>query len=176
MSSQAAWSHEIDVGALPPDGKAFLLEPDAATRERLAKFAGVNSIAALEVQLTVRPAGLDGADVTGELTGVVRQTCGVSLEEFDNPIRESIDVSFAADPGADLAEDEGEEDLPDPIIDGKIDLGALAAEFLVLAVDPYPRKPGVSFTNPDPSAADDEGGKSPFARLSALRKESKNKP
>lgn len=176
MSSEAPWSHEIEVAALPPDGATFALNPDAATRERLAKFADVNSIASLEVQVTVRPAGADGADVTGELSGVVRQTCGVSLEEFDNPIRESIDVSFAADPGADLAEDEGEEDLPDPIIDGKIDLGALAAEFLVLAVDPYPRKPGVSFANPDVTPEGNEGGESPFAGLSALQKESKNKP
>lgn len=176
MSSEAPWSHEIEVATLPPDGKTFALTPDAATRERLAELADVNSIASLDVQVTVRPVGAEGADVTGELTGIVRQTCGVSLEEFDNPIRESIDVSFAVDPGADLAEDEGEEDLPDPIIDGKIDLGALAAEFLVLAVDPYPRKPGVSFANPAVTVDENEGGKSPFAGLSALQKESKNKP
>ena len=36
-----------------------------------------------------------------------------------------------------------DEDEPDPIIDGKIDLGALAAEFFALGLDPYPRKPGV---------------------------------
>ncbi len=38
----------------------------------------------------------------------------------------------------------GGEDPPDPIIDGKIDLGALAAEFFALGLDPYPRKPGVA--------------------------------
>ena len=32
------------------------------------------------------------------------------------------------------------EDAPDPIVDGKVDLGALAAEFIALALDPYPRK------------------------------------
>ena len=40
------------------------------------------------------------------------------------------------------------EDAPDPIVDGKIDLGALAAEFLALGLDPYPRKPGVAFAPP----------------------------
>ena len=35
---------------------------------------------------------------------------------------------------------------PDEIMDGQIDLGALAAEFLVLGLDPYPRKPGADFS------------------------------
>ena len=34
---------------------------------------------------------------------------------------------------------------PDEIVNGQIDLGALTAEFLVLGLDPYPRKPGVDF-------------------------------
>jgi hypothetical protein len=39
----------------------------------------------------------------------------------------------------------GPQDPPDPIIHGQIDLGALAAEFLALNLDLYPRKPGVTF-------------------------------
>ena len=34
---------------------------------------------------------------------------------------------------------------PIRVIDGKIDLGALAAEFFALGLDPYPRKPGAIF-------------------------------
>ena len=37
------------------------------------------------------------------------------------------------------------EDPPEPIVNGAIDLGALAAEFLMLGLDPYPRKPGAVF-------------------------------
>jgi hypothetical protein len=36
-------------------------------------------------------------------------------------------------------------DPPDPIENGAIDLGALAAEFFALGLDPYPRKPGAEF-------------------------------
>ena len=52
-------------------------------------------------------------------------------------------------------------DEPDEIVDGGIDLGALAAEFLTLALDPYPRKPGSAFA--PPVAPGDDG--TPFARL-----------
>ena len=43
-----------------------------------------------------------------------------------------------------------EEEPPEPIVDGTIDLGGVTLEFLALALDPYPRKPGVEFTEPAP--------------------------
>ena len=51
--------------------------------------------------------------------------------------------------------------------DGVIDLGAVATEFLILGIDPYPRKPGVQFEAP--TAA--EPGGHPFAALAALTKQ-----
>ena len=54
-----------------------------------------------------------------------------------------------------------DDDEPDPIVDGKIDLGALAAEFFALGLDPYPRKPGVAFEPP----AEPEPEATPFAVL-----------
>ena len=47
-----------------------------------------------------------------------------------------------------------------------IDLGAVATEFLILGIDPYPRKPGAVFEAP----AAGEGGGHPFAALAALKK------
>ena len=47
------------------------------------------------------------------------------------------------------------------MIDGRIDLGALAAEFFALGLDPYPRKPGAEFVAPPEPAPPD----SPFAAL-----------
>lgn len=52
-------------------------------------------------------------------------------------------------------------DAPDPLIGGEIDLGAVVCEFLALGLDPYPRKPGAVFAEPekpDPDA-------NPFAAL-----------
>ncbi len=57
-----------------------------------------------------------------------------------------------------------EGDQPDPIVGGHIDLGALAAEFLTLGLDPHPRKPGAQFEEPAPAAPDAH----PFA--AALRR------
>ena len=54
----------------------------------------------------------------------------------------------------------------EPLIGGSIDLGALATEFLILGLDPYPRKPGATFQPP----ADAKPEESPFAALAALKK------
>jgi hypothetical protein len=57
---------------------------------------------------------------------------------------------------------------PEPLIGGAIDLGAIAAEFLMLGIDPYPRKPGAEFAAP----ARETDSERPFAALAALKKPS----
>jgi hypothetical protein len=64
-------------------------------------------------------------------------------------------------PAAALA---SQQDPPDSIIHGQIDLGALAAEFLALNLDLYPRKPGVTFENMY-VGGEASGTDSPFAGL-----------
>lgn len=98
--------------------------------------------------------------MTGTVRATIRQNCGVSLEPFDAPLNEMVDVHFVpagtAIPSESL-EDE-DHDLPDEILDGRIDVGALALEFLALGVDPYPRKPDAVFIAPEP----EPGALSPF--------------
>ncbi|MCT6647115.1 DUF177 domain-containing protein, partial [Enterococcus faecalis] len=57
-----------------------------------------------------------------------------------------------------------DEDDVDPIEDGKIDLGQYAVEQLALSLDPFPRKPGAEFVQPEEPAEI-----SPFAALKALK-------
>jgi uncharacterized metal-binding protein YceD (DUF177 family) len=172
MQSDLAWTHEIELASIPAEGRSFELVPDEETRKRLAEAADVISVPALKMLVEVRPVGKDAAEVVGKLDGVVRQACVVSLDEFDNQISENIAVDFAVAPESEAETDDEEEieDLPDPIVDGKIDLGALGTEFLILAVDPYPRKPGVEFSAPAAKEeAPPEPKRSPFEGLSGLK-------
>ena len=41
---------------------------------------------------------------------------------------------------------------PGVVVDGEFDVGAVIAEYLSLAIDPYPRKPGVEFGGSDVAA------------------------
>ncbi len=166
---QEPFSRPFEVNALPKDGETVTIEANAKEREALAAFLKLPSIEALTAMLVVRPTAAGGARATGSVRGEVTQTCVVTLEPFPAKVEEEIDVSFAPDaPRRPLEETVsiGEDDGPDPIVDGRIDLGALAAEFLALGLDPYPRKPGVEFQQP----LEPEAGATPFAVLKGDRK------
>jgi uncharacterized metal-binding protein YceD (DUF177 family) len=173
VSTELAWSHPLIVADIPEEGEEITLAPDEATRTALARLANVIAMPALSAQLRVMPDGTGGAVVTGTLDATVRQTCVVSLDPFDNKVHEDIALAFApegaqkANLGPDIELDEGE--LSDSIKDGIIDLGAVVTEFLLLGIDPYPKKPGAVFT-PVVTAKDES--ENPFAALAKLKKKS----
>jgi Large ribosomal RNA subunit accumulation protein YceD len=179
MTSEVLFSRPVRVEALPKDGLTQTIEANPGERAALAALNGLVGIAKLTATFVLRRAGRGGVRVTGEVHAEVTQTCVVSLEPFEATLDEPIDVRFA--PSADGAvgrrgasADSPEtvalegEDPPDPIVDGRVDLGALAAEFMALGLDPYPRKPGVAFAQP----AETEGEDSPFGALAVARKKS----
>jgi uncharacterized metal-binding protein YceD (DUF177 family) len=105
--------------------------------------------------------------VTGRLIAEVGQTCVVTLEPLTNTIDEEVDLVFLPGAPEPLAEGDTDEDAPEPLVDGRVDLGAIATEFLMLGVDPYPRKEGASFDAPKP----EDDTPHPFAALAALKKD-----
>lgn len=167
MMTDLPYSLSVPVSDLPPHGLQMELVPDAAQRAALARHVGVLAVSDLKATLHIAPEGKEGVHVTGHLTGTVSQTCGVTLEAFDAPVSESVDVHFVPAGSYTPPEDpeESDEDPPDEIVDGSIDAGALVGEFLVLGVDPYPRKPGAVFEPP----AEEPGALSPFAALARLK-------
>jgi uncharacterized metal-binding protein YceD (DUF177 family) len=135
----------------------------------------LRSLPRLTATFDVTRRGRDGLRVVGDVSATVGQTCVVTLDPMESEIDEPIDLDFT--PEAALAPDEeavdhkrqvevSEEDAPEPLINGTVDLGALATEFLILGIDPYPRKPDAVFEPPE--SENDAGG--PFAALSALKK------
>ncbi|GLK82493.1 YceD family protein [Ancylobacter defluvii] len=171
MSDAAPLTHPILVASIPDDGLTVKIAPDEAARAALAKDFGIVGIPRLDATVTLTPERGGGVRVGGHIEAVVRQTCVATLEDFDAPAREEIDLSFApADrlpevrPGQEI--EVSEQDLPDPIVDGVIDIGAVVAEFLALGLDPYPRKPGAVFKKPAGPGPEEI---SPFAALARLK-------
>ncbi|NGX97069.1 MAG: DUF177 domain-containing protein [Candidatus Afipia apatlaquensis] len=173
--SDLPWSFPVMVAQLPEAGLHQALEATAAQRELIAKAAGVNAVLRATASFDVVAETEGRVSVTGKVTARVEQTCVVSLDPVENDIDEDIAVVFA--PPAQIPagaksvqKDEGDDaeipDLPEPIVHGAIDLGQLATEFLVLGIDPYPRKPGVTFVPPETPEDPDEH---PFAALKALK-------
>jgi len=175
MTSEALFSRPVRVEALPRDGLAQTVEANPAERAALAALNRLPDIAKLTATFVLSRAGRGGVRVAGTVHAELTQTCVVSLEPFEATLDEPVDVRFApqAEEGAARRGAPGAgaetilidaEDAPDPIVDGRIDLGALAAEFLALGLDPYPRKPGAAFAPPAGTATAD----SPFEALAEV--------
>lgn len=172
--AESPWSAPVRLDDIGETGRHIALEASEATRAALAKPAGVDAVERLVATFDLARRGRDGLRVSGRVSATLHQTCVVTLEPIQNEIDEAIDVEFLpAREGmdADAWEDEvlltQSAEEREPLVDGTVDLGALATEFLILAVNPYPRKPGAAFQVPETAS---DPGAHPFAGLAALQK------
>jgi hypothetical protein len=172
----APWHIPVAVEDVPETGAHFELEAGAEVRAAVAKVAALRDLPRLTANFDVTRRGADGLHVVGAISATVGQTCVVTLDQVDNEIEETIDIAFVPQqPSEPAAGGEAEKreprdvkwNDPEPLIGGAIDLGALVTEFLILGLDPYPRKPGVVFQPPH----DDKPDPGPFAGLAKLKGE-----
>jgi hypothetical protein len=159
---------------IPETGRHFELQADDSTRALIAEMAELRSLPRLDASFEVTRHGADGLRVLGQVSATVGQICVVSLDPIENEIREDVDLVFLPDAaaGAGAATGHGRPaeigiaDAPEPLLNETVDLGLLAIEFMILGIDPYPRKPGAIFETP--RTADETAH--PFAALAKLQR------
>ncbi|MFN3837576.1 MAG: DUF177 domain-containing protein [Brevundimonas sp.] len=166
MSVTLPYSETVRINQIGA-GLVRRLEPDAATRKAIARALDLQGLEDFVVDMEVKPTpSTKEWTLKGRVTAHAVQTCGLSLE----PLPVDVDRRFAIQLAEAAPEETAEieitldEDDTDLIEDGKIDLGQYAVEQLVLSLDPFPRKPGAEFVQPQ-----EPGEISPFAALKALK-------
>jgi uncharacterized metal-binding protein YceD (DUF177 family) len=170
------WSVPAVISEIPETGRTFDLVADATSRTAIAQAADVLAVNRLEATFDVVRQGRDGLRVTGRVSADIEQACVVTLEPVENVVDEPVDLTFQlhrdTQPrrrGTDeeiLLDPISAEEPPEPLQGGVVDLGAIATEFLILGINPYPRKQGVSFEAP----SRDDPSDRPFAALAGLKK------
>ncbi len=144
------------------------LEPDAEARQRIARALNLKSLDLFEADLEVT-ATVSGWRLTGRVVADAVQSCVLTLEplpvhvddRFEINLVEAVDTPPSDEGEIDL---ELDDDSPDVVENGQIDLGQYAVEQLALHLDPYPRKDGAVFEQPP-----EPGEISPFGVLRALK-------
>ena len=189
MAEQAhTWHVPVRPDDVPETGLHLDVAAPEEVRAGLAALGEVAGIPRLEAAFDIVRHGDSRLRVTGRVSATVEQTCVVTLEPVTNEVNEAIDVVFAPSsqvaPAADGHDFEDFDDPQDPEdsgddgpghtgaevpealgADGTADVGAIAVEFLLLGIDPFPRKPGAEFKRPPEQGA----AISPFAELAKLR-------
>lgn len=169
-SAAAPWQVPVAIEDVAETGAHFDLAADAQIRAAVARTAGLRDLPRLEASFDVTRRGAGGLRVAGRVSATVGQVCVVTLEPVANDVEETVDLLFVPPSTAKAADAEAPQgegvNETEPLIGGVVDLGALAVEFLILGLDPYPRKPGAVFQPPAEATPEE----SPFAALAALKK------
>lgn len=190
------FSRPVSADDIPADGLSTAIEATPAECVAVAADLDLPAVSALSAEVDISRLSGGRLHVGGRVTARVTRVCVVTLEPFESEVAQDIDITFApvpraapADAGARTSRSrwaqartsrerpeetphhasvEIDVDSPDPLVDGRFDLGAVAEEFLTLALDLYPRKPGVAFTDVI-GGAQDEPEPSPFAALERFK-------
>jgi uncharacterized metal-binding protein YceD (DUF177 family) len=142
-------------------GEATRVQVEASEAERAAVAArmGLLSVPAMSCAFVLVRGPGAAVRAQGMLAARVVQTCVVTLEPFEAEVAEAFAVRFVPEDQLSEALDiEAEDEIP--YAGGVIDLGEAATEQLALALDPFPRRPGVAFAEDEDAIAD-----GPFAAL-----------
>ncbi len=151
------WTSLFDTEKVDRAPYTLKLSPAEAVRTAIAKRLGLLSLDSMEVDYVLRRnPGNMVIHVQGEICASATQKCVVSTELMKQKIEAGFDAWYAdasqavsftrAKRERDLEKDNIEKPVldesedPEPIIDGKIDLGELAVQHLSLSINPYPRK------------------------------------
>ncbi|MDP1628244.1 DUF177 domain-containing protein [Parvibaculum sp.] len=176
------FSRIVTVNDVPPSGIEIKFTADAKALKALARRYDVAEVKHLSGTGRIRPYRKAGLTLECTFKAEVVQSCVVTLD----PVSQSIETSFTQrylpahmiepEIGVPVAESEividvEAEDAPEPMTGNGIDVGEAVAEQLALAIDPYPRKPGIAFEAPVEDEDDaSESPPNPFAVLEKLKK------
>ena len=172
---EAVFSRLVSLGDFA-DAITGRIEATAQERGQLTELFRIQSLGRFTFDYKLQPVGTDRAHLSGKIRAELTQLCIVTLE----PVPEMVDetVSIACWPEKQIASEEAAApqadpqglpaDPPAPIVNGRINVGALAGEIQANAINPYPRKDGAEFAWGDPK---DEDGQAlgPFAELAKLK-------
>jgi hypothetical protein len=177
-TAQPLFDLQIDINDIPRTGLAAHWRASDKDRARAARFLDILEIRDLMADYKATRRADGSVVVKGRMMARVEQSCVVTGEPVISNVEEPIDAVFSPHverlrldlPAGETQETLSlEEDPPEPLEDGRADLGRLIAELLSLGIDPYPRKAGAvfeAFVTDEPGT----GEAGPFAALEKLIK------
>ena len=165
------------LGDLNRGGVELRLAAKAEELTRIAHWADVAAVEKFEAAIRLRKHSANSFSLDAELTANVVQECVVTLAPVKSHIERHVHrelhltapMRHRGDSTIALSENAGEDDVPEEIDSLEYDLAAPLLEEFALAIDPYPRAPGVEFAAPPEPSGEPQKPESPFAVLKSLK-------
>ncbi len=173
---QAELSRRFQPAGLGEDEIVEAFEATPGERAALAERFDLLALDFLSAVLRLRR--LEGGPIVrveGRFEAEVTQSCVVTLEPFPSRLEQDFCLLYSLDPCQAAAEpaiqvDIEQEDPPEPVPPGGIDLGEVVAEQLAVVLDPYPRAAGARLERAEWDGGDEgQDNSDPFAVLRSLK-------
>lgn len=162
-------TQNFELGRLGQAGDSVVIAPSKDDLARIAQWADVDAIESFTAKVDIKRVTPTRFAFDAVLDADIVQSCVVTLE----PVKSRIARSFHRDlfltqtkPSIEVDLAPVDEDGREEIASLRYDLAVPVLEELALAIDPYPRAPGVEFESP----SDEDKPEHPFAALKALKK------
>ena len=172
--------HVVNVRAMPRAGRSEAFEADEQARLALRDHLGIRDVRSFSASADITAWRGDGVKVEGRVSADLVQDCIVTLEPIETQVDETFEAVFVPEGSrldnpamgdVQMMVDAEGDDPPETFPGDALDLGPVWTEFLTLAVDPFPRKPGAELPS-----AEGETEPSPFAALAKLKAANGNQP
>lgn len=182
MSDNPPFSSTYELEKLPEKGAQLMLKPTAAERNRIAAWLGIEALERLEAVVKLTRSASGGYLYHGHFDADLVQACVVTLEPVPAHLSEDFERSFQIAPpvprrvqrhgrktaaATETQIVDRDDNAPEMLESPLIDVAAPLLEELSLSLDPYPRKAGVEFVQPEEAA---EAPDSPFTVLGKLKR------
>lgn len=162
-----------ELGRLSQAGDEVLISPPPDDLSRIARWAGIDALEGLTAAIALKKYSPTRFALEIALDADIVQSCVVTLDAVRTHIERRFERELILTPaGAHSAKEVDVEVAPvdddgrEEISSLRYDLAGPVLEELALAIDPYPRVPGVAFESPQPGPDSPER---PFAALKGLK-------
>ncbi len=171
--AEPEFSRPVRVDEVGADEVAVEVQARAGERRALARRLDLLSLERLAAEARIQRAVVSGTfGLRVKFVADVVQSCVVTLEPLPAHIEDSFELVYAPEnkipaEKAEVVLTQADESRPEPLREGVIDVGEAVVEHLALALDPYPRKPGVALDDVLEGRGRDSGAEdeSPFVVL-----------
>lgn len=169
---QKDFSYPLKIEDINQGEQTYKLRANKAQLETLREILQIPAVNYFEADIKLAFQKKKGIlDVSGEVRAGLTLISVISLDEFEKEYKSNFSLTYDTNATYEQIremDEDIEDDIPDIVIDGKIDLGDIAIEQLALVMEDHPRKDGEEFT----SVIEDDSPvrENPFAVLSKLKK------
>jgi len=137
------WSRAVDVSRMGRLEHRLSVTANEEERAALARRFDLIELPELAADLVLKKRGDGAVELTGRWHARVVQRCVVTLDPVPSELAEEARLFFGRESAALAGDPLDDEGWPEPIVNGIIDVGEAIAQLLAVALDPYPRAPGV---------------------------------